>query len=194
MAGNSRNFIIITSTSVSMASIAKLQKLDANKRKLINHIQGRILILKRFIVSATRRRRDIKIPLCLLVPHAEKFNIVSNDHGRTHKCDFSVFDRKFPLVKFSNKNQNCQFKLKFGNQTNSNMMKSMVLFILFVLDRKYHFWTNLVQKIKIASLSLNLGRVLIRTCRILWWCSLFLFQTGNTLFGQICFKKSKLPV
>ena len=25
----------------------------------------------------------------------EKFNIVSNDHGRTHKCNFSVFDRKF---------------------------------------------------------------------------------------------------
>ena len=27
-------------------------------------------------------------------PRVEKFNIVSSDHGRTHKCDFSVFDRK----------------------------------------------------------------------------------------------------
>ena len=28
---------------------------------------------------------------------AEKFNIVSNDHGRNHKCDCSVFARKFPF-------------------------------------------------------------------------------------------------
>ena len=41
------------------------------------------------IASATRRRRDIKIPLsvgsCL-----EKFNIVSNDHGRMQKSKFCV--------------------------------------------------------------------------------------------------------
>ena len=46
------------------------------------------------IVSATRRRRDIKIPLSVGT-RSEKFNIVSNDHGRTHKCDFSVFDQKY---------------------------------------------------------------------------------------------------
>ena len=34
---------------------------------------------------------------CSLDPRAEKFNIVSNDHGRTHKHDFSVFERKFPF-------------------------------------------------------------------------------------------------
>ena len=35
---------------------------------------------------------------------AEKFNIVSNDHGRTHKCDVSVFDWKFPFwCKFGEK-------------------------------------------------------------------------------------------
>ena len=28
---------------------------------------------------------------------AEKFNVVSNDHGRTHKWDFSVFDQKYPF-------------------------------------------------------------------------------------------------
>ena len=43
-----------------------------------------------FLVAfAARRRRDIKILLCLLAPGAGKFNIVSNDHGRTQKCDFS---------------------------------------------------------------------------------------------------------
>ena len=34
-------------------------------------------------VSATRRSRDIKIPLCQSAYFPEKFNIVSNDHGRT---------------------------------------------------------------------------------------------------------------
>ena len=63
------------------------------------------------IVSATRRRRDIKTPVLSIGPQAENFNIVSNDHGRTHKCDF------------------------------------------FVSDRKYRFWANLVQNIKIVSLS-----------------------------------------
>ena len=50
-------------------------------------------ILKR-VVSATRRSRYIKIPLCLSairkVLTSEKFNLVSNYHGRTQKCDFCV--------------------------------------------------------------------------------------------------------
>ena len=33
---------------------------------------------------------------------------------------------------------------------------------------------------------------LIRICRIRWWSSLFLFLTGNTLFGQIRPKKIKI--
>ena len=32
---------------------------------------------------------------------------------------------------------------------------------------------------------------LIQICRNQWWCSLFLFSTGSTLFGQILSKKSK---
>ena len=36
----------------------------------------------KFFVSATRRRGDIKIPLS---------NIVSNEHGRTQKCNFPGF-------------------------------------------------------------------------------------------------------
>ena len=46
------------------------------------------------IVSAARRKRDIEITLSV-GPRAEKFDIVSNDLGRTHKCDFSVFDWKY---------------------------------------------------------------------------------------------------
>ena len=42
-----------------------------------------------FIVSATRRSRDIKIQLSV-GPRSEKFNIVSNDHERTQRCDFCI--------------------------------------------------------------------------------------------------------
>ena len=41
------------------------------------------------IVSATRRRRDIKI-LLSVGPRSETFNIVSNNHGRMQKFDFCV--------------------------------------------------------------------------------------------------------
>ena len=86
-------------------------------------------------LSVTRRRRDIKNTVVPVSPCAEKFNIVGNGHGRTHKCDFSVFDRKFPfwenLVK---ENHNCQFKLKFGTYSNSNMQNSMVIFTFSVFD------------------------------------------------------------
>ena len=30
-------------------------------------------------------------------PRAENFNIVSNNYERTHKCDFSIFDRNMPF-------------------------------------------------------------------------------------------------
>ena len=65
------------------------------------------------------------------------------------------------------------------------------MFTLFVLDWKYSLWTNLVQKIKIVSLSWNLEVTLIRICRIQWWYSLFSFLTGDTLFGQTWSKNSK---
>ena len=51
-----------------------------------------------------------------------------------------------------------------------------------VLDRKYPFWANLAQKIKIVSLSWNLVFRPIRICRIHWRCSLCLFLIRNTLF------------
>ena len=45
-----------------------------------------------------------------------------------------------------------------------------------------------------VTLSWSLVPTLIRTCRIQWWCSFFLFLIGNTLFGQIWSKKSKLSL
>ena len=64
---------------------------------------------------------------------------------------------------FSPKNQNRQFRLKFGTYANSNMQNSMVMFTPSVFDRKYPFWTNLVQKVKIVSLSWNLVPTIIFT-------------------------------
>ena len=47
------------------------------------------------------------------------------------------------LSKFGPKNQNCQFKLKFGTQNNSNMQNSMVVFTFSALDQKYSFCVKL---------------------------------------------------
>ena len=118
------------------------------------------------------------------------------------------------LGKIGPKNQNCHFKLKFGTYTNSNMQNSMVMFIFLVFAWKFFefgpknqncpwnfTYTNsnmqnlvMFQNIKIVTLSWNLVRRLIRICRIQWWCSFFLFLIGNTLFGQIWTKKSKLSL
>ena len=49
---------------------------------------------KTFNVSATRRRRDIKILLPVIGPRAKKFNIVSNDHGRTQVRFFRFLPEK----------------------------------------------------------------------------------------------------
>ena len=57
---------------------------------------------------------------------------------------------------------------------------------------EYQFWANLVQKIKIVSLSLNSEPSLSQICRIQLWCEIFLFWTRNTLFWKIWSKNSKL--
>ena len=44
---------------------------------------------------------------------------------------------KFFLGKSGQKNQNCQFRLKFGTKTHLNMRNSMMMFIFSVFDLKY---------------------------------------------------------
>ena len=61
------------------------------------------------------------------------------------------------LGKFGQKTQNCQFKLKFGTQTNSNMQNSMVMFTFSLFDWKYLFWVNLVQKNQNCQFELKFG-------------------------------------
>ena len=80
------------------------------------------------------------------------------------------------------------------------MQNSMVRFIQSVLDSKYTFWANLVQKVDIVSLSKNLVLRLIIICRIQWECSLFLVLILNNfldIFGPkiqiVCSKRNLIP-
>ena len=50
-------------------------------------------------------------------------------------------------------NQNCQFVLNFGTWANSNMQNSLAMFNFSAFYWNYPFWVNLVQPIKIVSLS-----------------------------------------
>ena len=90
--------------------------------------------------------------------------------------------------KFGPENQICHFKLKFGTKTNSNMHISMVVLTFYVFYRKYPFWANLVQKIKIVSLSWNLVFRLIRIWKFQYF---FLFSRGSTFFGGEFGKKNQ---
>ena len=55
--------------------------------------------------------------------------------------------------------------MKFDTWTNSNIQKSMAMFTFYVFDRKYPFLANLVQNVKIISLSWNLVASLIQICK-----------------------------
>ena len=106
---------------------------------------------------------------------------------------FLHFRQEIPLWgKFGPKNQNYQFKVKFGAETNSNMVNSMVIFIFLFSTQNSLFWENLVQKIKNFSFNWNLVPWLIQRCTIQWNCSMFLFPTGNTLFLADLIQKVKI--
>ena len=67
---------------------------------------------------------------------------------------FFRYRRQIPFLgKFGPKNRNCQFILKFGTWTNSNMQNSMATFNFSAFYWNYPFWANLVQLIKIVRLS-----------------------------------------
>ena len=94
----------------------------------------------------------LQIPLCLWAPVQK---ILSKKRPWAHaKMQIFSFRPETPFLgKYSQKNKNCQSRLKFGIHTNSNMQNSMVMFTFSVFDQKYPFCLNLVQKIRIVSLS-----------------------------------------
>ena len=130
--------------------------------------------ISNLIVSTTRRRRYIKIP-CVCRSRAEKFNIVSNDHGRSHKCDISVSDRKYHF--WAHLAQKIKIISLSWNLVPRLIQISRIQWwysLVFVSDWNSPFWSNLVQKNKIVSFSWSLLSGLIRICRIQWWYSRFL--------------------
>ena len=59
---------------------------------------------------------------------------------------FSFFTTQIPLLdKFGPKNQNYQFKLKFGTSANSNMQNSVMVFTFSIFDQNNLFWANVIQ-------------------------------------------------
>ena len=67
---------------------------------------------------------------------------------------FFCFTPEIPFLgKFRPKIQNYLLKVKLGAWTYSNIQNSIMMFTFSVLDRKYVFWANLVQNVKIVSLT-----------------------------------------
>ena len=61
------------------------------------------------------------------------------------------------LGKFGLENQNFQFKVKFGTDTNWNMQNSMVMFILFYFGLKTPFLGKFGPKNQNCQFQLNFG-------------------------------------
>ena len=89
------------------------------------------------------------------------------------------------LGKFCAKNQNCQFKLIFSTQINSNMKNSMKMLIFSVFDKMYPFSRNLFQKIKIV-FDLNMQNLMM----IFFF--FFPFQVKSILFWVNLVHKFKI--
>ena len=86
-------------------------------------------------------------------PHAENFNIVSNDYGRTQKSYLSDLKQNYS----SGANLVQQIKIV---SLSKNLLPRLIRLCriqwcihFFVLDRKNHFWVNLVLKNMIVSSS-----------------------------------------
>ena len=115
---------------------------------------------------------------------AEKFNYSKKRQWTLAKVRFFfLFRPEIPLLsKFGPKNQNFQFKLKFGTLTNSNMQNLMVMFTFSIFDQKCPFFWIFGPKIQ-NSLKWNLVSWIIRICRVVWWCS---FYCQNCHFKLKC--------
>ena len=58
--------------------------------------------------------------------------------------------------------------------------------------REIPFWANLVVKIKIVGLRLNLASRLTPICWSWWWCSFVMLRTKNTLFSRNLVQENKI--
>ena len=76
-----------------------------------------------------------------------------------------------------------------------DLLRSLLNLVPTILGKIFGtnlFRANLVPKLEIVFPKQKLVPRLYSVCEIQWWHSLFLFSTGNILFGQIWSKKSKV--
>ena len=98
---------------------------------------------------------------------------------------FFCFRPETPFLgKFGPKNQNCQFKLKFGTKTNSNMQNSMALFTFSVLDRKYPFLDKFGPKNQNCQFKLKFGTKPNSNMHNSMALFIFCFGPGTPLLGK----------
>ena len=87
------------------------------------------------------------------------------------------------LGKVGPKIQNWQFKLKFGTYTNSKIQNSVLMFTFFDFTQEILFLSKFDSKKQNCQFKLEIiVPILIGICRTKWWCLLFPFSTGKTLF------------
>ena len=96
--------------------------------------------------------------------------VKASDHYH-HECNF--------LVTFSAFLWNCKRIWNWNLDLNLIMV-----FLIMAVCTMLCIWVNLVQKLKIVSLSWNLVPLLIQINTIPWWGSPFLFSTENVFFDK----------
>ena len=135
--------------------------------RIISSNYSRLNICQIFLSLRLEEEETLKYRCICRGPHAESFNIVTTMVAR-RSAIFPFSTGNYFFGQIWSKNQNCQFKLKFGALINSYMLSSMVMFTFSIFDWKTAFWANLVKKMKIVKIIWNLVPRLIRICRIQW--------------------------
>ena len=80
--------------------------------------------------------------------------------------------------------------MKLGIYTNSNMLNLLVMFTFSVLERKYPFWANLVQKDKIVCLQCSLVlRLIFNYVEVDDDIQIFSFRLEITFLGKFGSKR-----
>ena len=100
---------------------------------------------------------------------------ISNSSQKTHKSRYQTFPVLFKFTGFLY----ILFQMFCPRlQTDSNIQNWMVVSTFSIFDQTYPIWVNLVQRIKIVSLSWNLVRRLIQISKIQWCSSFFCFWSA----------------
>ena len=136
--------------------------------------------------------------MVVLVKFRLKFNHGFTNHGYLHSAIWKALhnvkikraqEARHNQFFFQNVQNNEIFEIfkMFKNNSRINVyyIKSNGLDCLFCFRLEIPVLVNLVQKLRIISLRWNIVPRLIQIYRIPWWCSLFLFSTGNTFLGKV---------